>query len=171
MIDAIRRPTVWCMRHGFKLLAVFLVLGYGLSLLEPGPAVAVPEDAAIAKGKKVALGEGPLNKRLMALEEIRTSGSGEAAATLADIARKASIGVSSAACAQLGRIQSASAKAKLRGLLEDTSLDAKVRDAAASSIAVHWKDPDDIAYLEEKCSGNKRLEKRVAMLKTKVYGR
>lgn len=147
MLNTLRRVFVFGVRHGFKLLLAFLILGYGLSLIRPGPAVAVPEDATVAKWKKVALSDVGLSERLMALETLRKIDSTDSTNALAEIAGKGQLPVASASCAALGRLKTSTSKGKLKGLLESSRLDVKVRMAAASCIAEHWKDRGDISYL------------------------
>jgi hypothetical protein len=69
MIRSLRRVFVWGCQHGFTILAVFLVVGYSLSLLKPGPAQA---DEEVDLLKSVALSDLAMEDRLIALEHSRS---------------------------------------------------------------------------------------------------
>lgn len=168
MMSTLRRMFRVGVRHGFKLLAGFLVVGYGLSLLAPTPALA---DAKVDKWKDVALSDVSLNLRLMALEQLKKDGSSAALDALETIAKEGDFRLQVAACAQLGRVKSTSSKAKLKTLLEDSQQGIDVRMAAAACIAEHWRDSGDITYLESKCSGDTKLSTHCGVLKAKVYGK
>lgn len=168
MIRSLRRVFVWGCQHGFTILAVFLVVGYSLSLLKPGPAQA---DEAVDILKSVALSDVAMEDKLCALEELKEKGSSAARAALVEIAEKAELRVAMAACAQLGRVKSSDSKGDLKGLLEDGGNRIEVRLAAATGIATHWKDSGDISYLEGKCSGNTKLSAHLTEVKSRVYGK
>ena len=167
MLGTIRRCAVVSMRHGFKLVAGFLLLTWATTLFAPRPAAA---DETTDKWKQVALSSVGLGQRLAAVEELRDIGSASALAALEDIARDGDLRVGTAACAALGRVESASSKDCLKTLLEDEALSTNLRIAAASCIAEHWKDAGDESYLEEKSEGNTALAAHVEVLKSKVYG-
>jgi hypothetical protein len=168
MLNTLRRMFVSGMRHGFKLLAIFLVVGYGLSLWKP--ALAVPDEAT-ERLKTVALSDVAFNLRLMALEDLKQSGSTAALDALEAIAKEGGLPLQAAACTQLGRAKSTASKAKLKALLEDGNQRTEVRMAAAACIAEHWKDNGDVSYLEGKCSGDTKLSAHCEVLKSKVYGK
>lgn len=166
MFRAIRRYAVVSMRHGFKLVAGFLLLTWGTTLFAPRPAAA---DETCDKWKQVALSSVGLGQRLVAVDQLRDIGSASALAALEDVARAGDIRIASAACAALGRVESSDSKDCLKALLEDEDLSSNVRIAAASCIAEHWKDDADISYLESKCTGD-ALDAHCEVLKSKVYG-
>ena len=166
MLGTIRRYAVVSMRHGFKLMAAVLLLGWGTTFLGPRPAAA---DETCDKWKQVALSSVGLGQRLAAVEELRDIGSASALTALEDVARTGDIQIASAACAALGRVESSDSKDCLKALLEDGNLSTNVRIAAASCIAEHWKDDGDISYLESKCTGD-ALDAHCEVLKSKVYG-
>jgi hypothetical protein len=166
MLRTIRRTCTWGMGHGFKLLAGFLVVGFGLSLLKPPPAEA---DASVDGLKSVALSGVGLNQRLLALEALREAGSTGALAALEDVAKTGDVRVASGACAQIGLMESSASKARLKAVLEDSRTPAAVRRAAASSIAAHWKDSGDLTYLEGRCNSDTALGATVSWLRTHVY--
>ncbi len=167
MFRSLRRVFVWSCQHGFTILAVFLVVGYGTTFLKPRPAQA---DEAVDILKSVALSDLAMEDRLMALEELQLKGGSAARTALVEIAGKADLPVAMAACAQLGRIRTSDSKGNLKTLLEDTKGRDEVRLAAATCIALHWKDSGDISYLEVKCSGNTKLSAQLAEIKSRVYG-
>lgn len=164
----LREMRLTGMKHGFKLMAIFLLVGYGLSLLKPAPAMA---DARVDKWKSVALSDIALNLRLMALEELKKDASSAALDALEAIAKEGDLPLQMAACAQLGRVKSASSKTRLKGLLEDSQQTSEVRVAAAACIAEHWRDEGDISYLEDQCSGDAKLSAHCEVIKSVVYGR
>ena len=112
---SLRLLCLWGMRHGFKLMAIFLILGYGLSLWKPSPAMA---DAKVDRWKSVALSDIALNLRMMALEQLKKDGSTSALDALEAIAKAGDLPLQAAACAQLGQVKSSASKAKLKGLLD-----------------------------------------------------
>jgi hypothetical protein len=156
------------MRHGFKVVAIFLAVTFGLSLWRPSPAVA---DATVDKWKAVALSDVALNLRMMALENLKKDGSTAALDALETIAKEGALPLRTAACAQLGRVHSTASKAKLKGLLEDTNQRTEVRMAAVACIAEHWRSQGDVSYLEGKCAGNGTLEAHLTVVKSRVYER
>ncbi len=166
MFRSLRRVVVWSCQHGFTILAVFLVVGYGTTFLKPRPAQA---DEEVDILKEVALSDVGLGERLMALEGLKDLGSSAALDALKAIAEKGSLPVAAGACAQLGRVNSSSSKSKLKTLLEDSNLNVKVRMAAASCIAEHWKDSGDLSYLESKCASDDDLKAHCAVIKGKVF--
>jgi hypothetical protein len=155
------------MRHGIKLMAIFLVVGYGFSLWRPSPAMA---DARVDKLKSIALSDIALNLRMMALESLKAEASTAALDALETIAKEADLPLRTAACAQLGRVHSTASKAKLKGLLENANLRSEVRVAAVACIAEHWRDTGDITYLDSKCAGNATLEAHLTVVKSRIYG-
>lgn len=109
------------------------------------------------------------NLRLCALEAMqKKSGSEE---KLSDLAAEGDVRLAVYACTFLGRKKSTEAKARLKSVLESTSLDIEVRKAAMTAIAAHWKDTGDRSYLASKASGNSVLEGHKAWLDRKVYGK
>ena len=167
MIRSLRSVFVWGCKHGFAVLAVFLVAGYGTTFLKSRPAQA---DEAVDKLVQVALSDVSLSQRLLALEALKVDGGESAVAGLKKIAEEGDLHVAAAACAQLGRTKSSGSKTGLKALLADTDLSNEVLIAAASAIAEHWKDRGDKGYLEDKSEGNETLEAHYAVLKTRVYG-
>ncbi len=166
MFRSLRRVFVWSCQHGFTILAVFLVVGYGTTFLKPGPAQA---DEAVDDLKKVALSDAALSQRLMAVEALKEKGSNVAIDALADIAENGDLKIAIAACAQLGRVKTSGSKGELKTLLEKSTLGVHVRTAAASAIAEHWKDSGDMSYLEGKCESNDALKAHFAEIKKRVY--
>jgi hypothetical protein len=167
MIRALRRLFVAAAPHGFKWMAAFLLLSWGTTFLGARPVAA---DETCDKWKQVALSSVGLGQRLQAVDELRKVGGSSALVALEDVARTGDLKIASAACAALGRAKSSSSKDVLKDLLEDTSLSTNVRIAAASCIAVHWKDSGDESYLDSKSEGNAALAAHVEVLKSKVYG-
>jgi len=96
MFRSLRRVFVWGCKHGFTILAVFLVVGYGTTFLKPRPAQA---DEAVDLLKSVALSDLAMEDRLMALEELKGKGSSSARTALVEIAGKADLPVAMAAVA------------------------------------------------------------------------
>ena len=168
MLSTLRRGFVYGVRHGFKLVAIFLALGYGLSLWRPSPAMA---DARVDGLKSVALSDIALNLRMMALERLKADASSAALDALEDIAKRGDLPLRTAACAQLGRVHSNASKAKLKSLLENANLRTEVRMAAVACIAEHWRSQGDVSYLEGACEGNATLEAHLTAVKSRVYER
>jgi len=75
MLSTLRRMFRYGVRQGFKLMAVFLAVGYGLSLWTPTPAWA---DAKVDNWKTVVLSDVARNLRMMALEDLKEDGSSAA---------------------------------------------------------------------------------------------
>jgi hypothetical protein len=166
MLRAIRRLCGQTADHGILVFLGVLGLAWGLSLYRPEPARA---DQAVEALKKAALSGVGLNQRLAAVEDLRKAGSDSARTALVAIAKTGDLPVQAAACAALGRLQTSSSKGDLKAVLEDTSLGDHARVAAASVIAMRWKDSGDISYLEGKADGNAALEAQVTWLKAQVY--
>ena len=164
----LRELRLMAVRHGVVALGMVVVAGYGLSLWSPTPARA---SASVEKWRKVALSDVALNLRMMALEHLKKDGSSEALSALEEVAKEGALPIQTAACAQLGRVQSSGSKAKLKSLLEDSRQSTEVRMAAAASIAEHWRDEGDLSYLETKCSGNSALSAHCGVIRSRVYGR
>jgi hypothetical protein len=167
-VGVLGRMRGWTARWGLLAVGAVAAAGAIAPLVKPAAAVT---DTEVTTLKQVALSRVGLAQRLRALDDLKAIDSTAAAAALAEIAEGKDIRVSAAACAQLGRMKSSGSKSALKGLLEDTGARSDVRNAAAAAIAIHWKDEDDLDYLEEKSEGDAKLSPFVGMLKSRVYGK
>jgi hypothetical protein len=153
-------------------LVAVVAVGWLVPLLREEPAeAALSSTASLDDYGKYVTGSAPLNLRLMALDKLRKKTDSGVEAQLDAVARSDNKVIAIYATGALGRKKTASAKAKLKALLESASVDMNVRIGALSAIAIHWKDADDRSYLDDKSKGNSRLAARFAWLDTNVYER
>ncbi len=109
------------------------------------------------------------NLRLCALNDLKALDEDAVEAELEKIAKGDDLFIATFATTTLGRRKTTAARKSLKSLLENTSLDTDVRMGALTAIAVHFKDKDDIEYLELKTDSDSKLKARCAWLKTNVY--
>lgn len=111
------------------------------------------------------------NLRLQALEALRKKDADGIEGELDDLARGSDLRLAVAATTSMGRMTGSTAKSKLKKILEAKSLDTEVRIGALSAIAYHWKDADDLSYLEKESKNDSKLLSAYKDVKKRVYGK
>ena len=155
---------------GVIAIAAVAVLAWLVVPLGGEPAVAsLPETATLDDYGTYITGPAPLNLRLMALEKLRKKSDSGVVAQLDAIAKGDDKRIAIYATTALGKVKTTAAKAKLKALLESTSVDMNVRIGALSALAQHWRSSSDRSYLEDRCEGSSRLAARLAWIEEHVY--
>jgi hypothetical protein len=168
MLTKSRKAFGWVAARAPWLVGGLLVVSISVPFLRSNPAVAEPDVTVL---KTAALSDLALGERLMAIERLRALESDSARDALEDVAREGDLCIAAAACAALGRDNASGSKSRLKDVLGDSGVPDNARIAAASAVAEHWRDDDDIDDLEEKSDGKAAIEAHVAILKSRVYGK
>ena len=154
------------------LLALFLVGGLCFVLLRGEARAGLSADLAeysVTDLRKYVQSEAAGNLKLLALEILRKSSDAGVEDELVTIARGTDLRMAVAASTTLGRRKVSASKGALEDLVTDRDLGTEVRMAAMTAIAVHWKDADDLEWLESKASTDSRLSGHAAWLKIAIY--
>ena len=129
------------------------------------------EEQSVSDLAAYVQGPAAIGLRLMALEALRKKTDSGVDDALTTIARGQDLRIAIHASTALGKQKSSSSKSALRDLVTDDKLDSAVRMAAMTAIAVHWKDADDLEWLESKAGTDSRLSGHAVWLKTAIYGK
>lgn len=150
-------------------LGVVLLGGLAFLVFPPRPAEADLSSEKTAKLVKYLGSKAPLNLKLLALEILRQRSGTET--DLSKLARGSDVKLAIFATTALGRKKTSAAKEKLKGLLDLASLSTHVRVGAMTAIAVHFKDPGDLSFLESRSRNDATLKARYLWLRSEVYQR
>ena len=135
----------------------------GEALADPTPSKKVLDLVAEIQGG------GPINRRLMALDQLRKLTDTGVESELEKIATGTDTALAAFATRALGRRKTGTAKSKLKGMVESGTLNKDLRMGAMSAIALHWKDDKDLDYLDAKSKNDADMKAHCGWLKTKVY--
>jgi len=116
-------------------------------------------------------GDAALNLKLMALDALRRKTESGIEADIDGVARGDDLRLALFATTALGKKGTSTAKTKLKGIVEDGELTKKLRKMAMTAIAVHFKNSDDLTYLESKSKSDSELKDHYKWLKKHVYGK
>ena len=111
------------------------------------------------------------NLKMQALEALRRSSDSGIEAELESLARGSDRLLAVYSCTTLGRKNTTAAKSSLKALFQSGATDTLVRKSAMTAIAVHWKDADDLTYLDARTTGDSELRAHYEFLKSKIYRR
>ena len=158
-----RRSLVW-------LALLILFVGSAFLFGSPKPASADFADESVSDLAKYVQSGAALNLRLMALEALRKKTGTTVDGELLSVARGSDFRIAIYATTALGKRKTSTSKAKLKAVLENTSLKKEVRMAAMNAIAAHFKTSGDLTYLWSKAASDADLKARYYWLKQHVYG-
>ncbi len=111
------------------------------------------------------------NLKLQILEELRRRGEQGIDGELVGLAKGSDKKLAIAATTSLGKRKTSAAKTALKGLVTTGSLDGHVRNSAMTAIAVHWKDPSDLTWMERISRSDSGLRAHYLFLKSRIYKR
>ena len=122
---------------------------------------------------KFAKSGASLNLRLQAIQALVEKTETGIEAELEGIAKNGDRRIAIFACTALGKRRSSAAKSSLKNLFQSTSLSTLTRKSAMSAVAVHWKDPDDLAYFDTRTRilGDSDLRAHYLFVKSRIYRR
>jgi hypothetical protein len=134
-----------------------------------------PAEAGFTGESEAALveyleGGAPHNLKLMAIDALRKKSGTSADAALEELARGSDVRLAIASTTALGKRATSGSKAKLKSILEDDELGDSVRIGALTAIAEHFRDGDDLDYLDSESEGNSALRAQYHHVRSSVYG-
>ncbi len=157
-------------RSWWWLVALSAFVGGAFLFGSPPPAAADLSECSISELGKYIQSDAALNLRLVALADLRRREGSTVDGELTALTASKDLKVAVYSCTALGQRKTATSKAKLLGVLKNTSRSKEVRLAAMTAIATHFKTSLDLPELWKVAKDDAALTARYNLLKSRVYG-